>query len=142
MQTNHVVLASLLCAGALGFGVVACLEVQARENAASAEPAADWIVDRGDNICGLCAPHMLSNPARVQYPLLLAATPELRRIEAEGIDPTSPIGIALRQAGVDRVHRACELVRVQNGYCSVWKLIRHRDGRAVPDVTELARPRL
>jgi hypothetical protein len=80
---------------------------------------------------------MLSNPARVDYPAVLDATPEMRQIRDEKIDPSSSRGIQLRQSAVDRVRRAAEKVRSARGHCSVWKQIRHRDGRAIPDVTQL-----
>ena len=99
--------------------------------------ALGWVVHRADNICGLDDARMLSNPARVDYPSLLDATPEMKQIRDEKIDPNSSRGIQLRQAAVDRVRRATEKVRSSRGHCSVWKQIRHRDGRAIPDVTQL-----
>jgi hypothetical protein len=27
-------------------------------------------------------------------------------------------------------------VRVANSHCSIWKEIKHKDGRAIPDVTD------
>jgi len=101
-----------------------------------------WIVDQTDNVCGLSDPRMLSRPARVDHPALLAATPEMKRIANEGIDPNSSLGVALRQQAVDRVLRAADHVRQHEGYCSVWKRIRHRDGRVIPDVTDPVRQRL
>jgi hypothetical protein len=95
-----------------------------------------WIVDRADNICGLDDGEMLSNPARVDYDRLLSATPEMKRIRDEGIAPDSSKGIQLRQAAVDRVRRASDAVRAGQGHCSVWKRVRHRDGRSVPDITD------
>ena len=105
----------------------------------SGEFESGWIVDPTDNVCGLADPRMLSRPARVDHPFLLAATPEMKRIAQEGIDPNSPIGVMLRQRGIDRVLRSADRVREQEGYCSIWKRIRHRDGRVIPDVTEPVR---
>lgn len=121
----------------------ACIEglVVGRGGEASDVESA-WIVDPTDNVCGLSDPRMLSRPARVDHPLLLAATPEMKRIANEGIDPNSPLGVMLRQQAVDRVLRAADHVRQRDGYCSVWKRIRHRDGRAIPDVTDPVRQRL
>ena len=106
------------------------------------EASLGWIVDRADNICGLDDPKMLSQPARVDYELLLRATPEMKKVRDDKIDPNSSEGIQLRQAAVDRVRRACERVRTTAGYCSVWKEIRHGDGRIVADVTEQVRREL
>lgn len=118
----------------------ACIEGLAAGNAVEKpEFESGWIVDPADNVCGLSDPRMLSRPARVDHPVVLAATPEMKRIVEEGIDPNSPIGVMLRQRGVDRVLRAANRVREQECYCSVWKRIRHRDGRAIPNVTDLVR---
>lgn len=95
-----------------------------------------WQAKTSDNICGLRELGQLSNPALVRFDELLAATAEMRKIRDEGIDPGSPEGIQLRQAAVDRVTRACERVRASHGHCSVWKSIRHSDGRSVPDLTD------
>jgi hypothetical protein len=59
----------------------------APRSTASHEAETTWIVDRADNICGLDDPRMLSKPARVDYDALLAATPEMRRIKDDKIDP-------------------------------------------------------
>lgn len=95
----------------------------------------DWIALRSDNICGLDDPALLSNPALVSYDDLLGRTPEVQRIRREQIDPRSALGIQLRQKAADRVRDACEVVRVAQCYCSVWRQIRHRDGRTIPDAT-------
>jgi hypothetical protein len=101
-----------------------------------------WIVDRADNICGLDDPRILSKPAKVDYEALLAATPEMKRIKDDKIDPSSPQGIELRQTAVTRVQAAVEKARVAGGYCSVWKAIRRKDGGVVPDVTDAAKAQL
>ena len=61
-----------------------------------------WIVDRSDNICGLDDPRMLSRPAKVDYEALLAATPEIKKLRDDKVDPNSSEGIQLRQKAVDR----------------------------------------
>lgn len=104
--------------------------------------APDWICSVSDNICGLRDTKMLSNPAKVDFDALLSATSELQRVRKEGIDPSSPEGVALKQAGIDRVTKACDAVRVANGHCSVWKAIKHRDERVIADITELVKARL
>ena len=80
----------------------------------------DWIVDKADNICGLRSPDQLSNPVLVQFDELLDATPEMKELKDEGIG---------------RDTAACEKVRSANSYCSVWKTVRHKDGRQITDVT-------
>lgn len=110
--------------------------------ATGAEVSSKWIVDRADNICGLDDAKMLSKPAKVDYDALLKATTEMKKIRDNKIDPSSPEGIRLRQAAVDRVRSASDKVRVAEGYCSVWKDIRHQDGRTVPDITDLVKAQL
>ncbi|MBL8863235.1 MAG: hypothetical protein JNK02_14660 [Planctomycetes bacterium] len=111
------------------------------EAAAHNESGSPWIADPADSVCGLPDPRMLSNPARIDYVSVLAATPEMRRIQQEGIDPASPRGVVLRQQAVDRLFHAAEFVRSREGYCSVWKRIAHRDGRSIPDVSAAVRAR-
>jgi len=110
------------------------------------EPAgsgvSDWIVNSADNICGLRDPRQLSNPAKVSYEKLHKATPEIRKMTREGIDPESAEGIQLNQQAVDRVTKACKAVMTERGNCSVWKKIRHKDGRAITDLTTSVLPRL
>lgn len=108
----------------------------------AADAAVQWIVDRADNICGLDDAKMLSRPAKVDYDALLKATSEMKRIHDEKIDPNSSEGIQLRQAAVDRVRNASERVRQTQGHCSVWKQIRHQDGRAITDITDLVKAQL
>lgn len=106
------------------------------------EVVAGWVVDRADNICGLDDAKMLSKPAKVDYDALLKATPEMKKIKDDKIEPSSPQGIQLRQAGVTRVQTAAEKVRATDGHCSVWKTIKHSDGRAVADITESVKAQL
>jgi hypothetical protein len=107
-----------------------------------AESGTRWIVDRADNICGLDDAKMLSKPAKVDYDALLKLTAEMKKMRDDKIDPSSPEGIRLRQAAVDRVRSAADKVRVAEGYCSVWKQIRHQDGRTIPDITDLVKAQL
>ena len=106
------------------------------------ESVGGWIVDRSDNICGLDDPKMLSRPAKVDYDGLLRATPEMKKVADDRIDPNSPQGIQLRQAAATRVQKAAERVRASGGYCSVWKAIRHSDGRSVAAVTDAVKAQL
>ena len=57
----------------------------------------------------------------------------------KNIDPTSPEGIQLDQAAVDRVRSASDVVRGERGHCSVWRTIRHKDGRTISDITDLVK---
>lgn len=109
---------------------------------ADTPPAAGWVVDRADNICGLDDAKMLSKPAKVDYDALLKATPQWKKIRDNKIDPNSPEGIQLRQEAANKVRDACDKIRAQDGYCSVWKTIRHTDGRAVTDITDLVKAQL
>ena len=114
------------------------LGCETRENApvlAAAHAGRPWIVREADNICGLREASQLSQPALVDYAVLLAATPEMQKLERDGTDPASPAGVQLRTQAVDRIAKAAEAVRQSEGYCSVWKVIRHKDGRSIDDVT-------
>lgn len=136
LRAQHLILALLGL-----FGGTACVSergLHAELSEADAGPV--WIVKPGDSICGLDDPRMLSTPAKVQYERIYRSTPEVRRMEAEGISPDSATGILLRQQALDRIYRTCEFVRERDGYCSIWKAIRHVDGRAVPDVTDKVLP--
>lgn len=95
----------------------------------------DWILKAADNICGLRDASQLTHPAVIDFEACLDATPEMMRIRDQGIDPKSAEGIQLRTAAVTRLTDACEAVRGANSHCSVWKKIRHRDGRAIPDIS-------
>jgi len=106
---------------------------------AGAEAAApfgrDWILRASDNVCGLRDANQLTHPALIDFEACLAATPEMKKIESQGIDPKSAEGIQLRSAAVTRLTNAADSVRTSGGYCSVWKEIRHKDGRAIDDLT-------
>ena len=112
------------------------------QSASGVEATSKWVVDRADNICGLDDAKMLSKPAKVDYDSLLKATSEMKKLRDDKIDANSPEGIRLRQAAVDRVRTACDKVRVAEGYCSVWKQIRHQDGRTIPDITDSVKAQL
>ena len=101
-----------------------------------------WIAKRSDNICGLQELNQLSNPARVDYDALLKATPQMKEMKRRGVDPDSPEGIRLKNAAVDLVADCCEQIRSEEGHCSVWKSIRHKDGRSVSDVTRKVEERI
>lgn len=98
--------------------------------------AADWIADEDDNVCGLSDLRALSDPAKVDYDRLWDATPEIKKLKRDGIDPDSAAGIQLREEATDRIHEACKEIMEDDGHCSVWKKIRHRDGRSIEDITD------
>lgn len=95
-----------------------------------------YVVNKSDNICGLDEPRQLTNPAEVDYDALLDATPEVQKIEKDKIDRNSSEGITLMTKARARVLKACESVRASQGHCSVWKEIRRRDKKAIPDITD------
>ena len=114
----------------------------AHDQALEAPAATGWVAREADNIVGLRDPRTLSNPVKVDYSSLLDETPEMKRIRRERIDPTSPQGIQLKNRARQRVADACEEVMQEQGYCSVWKAIRHTDGRSVTDATDAILQRL
>jgi hypothetical protein len=63
----------------------------------------------------------------------------MKKMKDEKIDASSPEGIKLTNAATNRVTQACETLRIANGYCSVWKTIKHKDGRTISDITELVK---
>jgi hypothetical protein len=104
----------------------------------AARPAArDWTAKATDNICGLRDLAQVSNPASIDFQACLDATPEMKKLKAERIDEKSPDGIRLIAEATNRVTQACEAVQRANGYCSVWKSIRHKDGRTGADISAL-----
>lgn len=110
--------------------------------AAPSAAVAGWQVRPEDNIVGLSDPKMLSKPAKVDYAALMKATPEMKQMRKDRIDPTSPEGIQLKAAAQQRVQNACQTVMDQDGHCSVWKAITHSDGRAVTDITAAVKRQL
>ena len=94
-----------------------------------------WIARESDNICGIASLKRVTNPAVVNYGVLLDATPQVREMKRKRIDPDSAEGRALRKGARTLITKACQLVRKARSHCSVWKVIRHKDGRSIPDVT-------
>lgn len=101
-----------------------------------------FVVLKVDNICGLDEPRQLTTPAKVDYDALLEETAEVRELKRNGIDPTSSKGITLMTKARSRVLKACETVRTELGYDSVWKSISRRDSRSVPDATDAVKAKL
>ncbi len=92
-------------------------------------------VSKSDSICGLVEPRQLTVPARVDFTKLLRATSEHKELVRKKIDPASAKGTALLSRARHKIVSACEVVRIKGAYCSVWKKISRKDGKAIPDVT-------
>ena len=133
---------SLLVASAVGCLTALPGPLRAAEPQDVLQAGLGWVAERSESICGLDDPKTLSNPAKVDSDALLKATPEYKKMKDEKIDPNSAEGIQLRQKASERVRDACEKVRAAKGYCSVWKVIRHSDGRAIPDITDSVKDQL
>jgi hypothetical protein len=132
----HPLLALLL---ALLAAAPAAAEAVPAPAAAASSPlpgARDWVIKAENNICGLSDAAQLSSPVVVDFQVLLDATPEYKKMRDQKISATSPEGIKLNNEAVNRIATQCEAVRAANGYCSVWKEIKHKDGRAITDVTD------
>ena len=99
-------------------------------------PTHNWIAKESDNICGISALRKVTNPAKVDYDHLYEATPQIKEMKRKDIDPDSAEGKALRKGARTLITKSSELVRKAKGHCSVWKVIRHKDGRKIPDVTQ------
>lgn len=110
--------------------------------AAASTALEGWVVRAEDNIVGLSDPKTLSSPGQVDYSALMKATPEMKRMKKDRIDPNSPEGIQLKAAAQTRVQDACQAVMDSEGHCSVWKAISHSDGRAITDITSLVKRQL
>jgi len=143
-----IALAAAMCtlvgSGVAGSPAVAAEGVAFAAGAAplSLAQAQGWITRGQDNVCGLRDARQLSNPAKVDFPALLEETDEMKRLRKERIDPNSPQGIQLRDAARSKVANACEAIMQDQGHCSIWSSIRHSDGRAVTDVTDLVRQKM
>ena len=145
MQTTSWIGTAALVATALLAAAAPGLASSSTPSAAAAldeAPGAGWVARAEDSICGLRDARTLTHPAKVDYDQLMAATSEMKRMKREGIDPTSAEGIQLKQAAIDRVCKASKSVMKDRGHCSVWKRVRNKDGRAVPDITQSVLARL
>lgn len=101
-----------------------------------------WVAEDDDNICGIKDLKKVSNPAKVDYDDLWAATPQIKEMKEKKIDPESTEGKALRSQAKTLITKTCELVRSAKSYCGVWKSIKNEDGRKVPDVTDDVKEKL
>ncbi|MEX1025353.1 MAG: hypothetical protein WD226_09770 [Planctomycetota bacterium] len=140
-------LLSLLLTALFSFGPIAAEEVgssadgsaqvgvtaQAGERSLAAIPG--WTAQRDDCICGISDLRKVSHPAKVDYDALLDATPHVKEMKQDKIDPQSREGRALMSKARTLVARTCEAVQRSKGHCGVWKQISHSDGRSVVDIT-------
>ena len=133
----------------IGIAVVMLLAVNGRAQDPALAPdlgddgrGTPYVVDKTDNICGIDEPRAITSPARVDYDEVLAATEEVRTIKRRRIDPESAKVIKLMTEARRKVLAACESVRSDEGYCSVWKDIERRDKTPVDDVTEKVKAKL
>ncbi|MAG62241.1 hypothetical protein CMO84_01825 [Candidatus Woesearchaeota archaeon] len=94
-----------------------------------------YVFNNRDSICGMRSPQSITRPATVDYEALLALTEEVRKIKKQRIKKDSAEGLALMTLARRKVLEACNKVRGANSYCSVWKKISRRDGKAVADIT-------
>ena len=94
-----------------------------------------WIVRKEDHIAGISDPRHMSNPASIRYQDCLEATAAWKEMKSRRIDPDSIEGRALRKRAATQVTKACEEVRKASGYCSIWKEVRHKDGRQIADAS-------
>lgn len=110
--------------------------------AASLAQPSGWILNASDHISGISDEKKISNPAQVDYPSVLSATPQMQRIVREKIDPDSNEGKALRSEAKRAVVTACTTVQTSQRHCGIWKKIAHSDQRQIPDVTDLVKAEL
>ena len=94
-----------------------------------------WVADKDDNICGISDARKISNPGVVDYDELWEATPEIKKLNKEGIDPDSAEGKALRNEAKTRITKACQKIQGEKGLCSVWKKISHTGSKTASDIT-------
>lgn len=144
MRSSTIAILALVLAGSTSL-----LPQAANAGAASSTDAtvveallSGWTARAEDSIVGLSDPKTLSNPAKVDYSALMKATPEMKRMKKDRIDPNSPEGIQLKAAAQTRVQNACQAVMDSEGHCSVWKAISHSDGRSITDITATVKRQL
>ena len=126
-------LAGLALVGALAAALPAALPAPAEDGLVAED---QWVADKDDNICGISDLKKVSNPGVVDYDELWEATPEIKKMKKEGIDPDSPEGKALRNEAKTRITKACQKIRKQDNLCSVWKAIKHTGSKKPTDITD------
>ena len=101
-----------------------------------------FIVDKTDSICGIDEPRAITSPASIDYEAVLEVTEEVKLLKRRRIDPESAKGIKLMTDARHKVLAACEGVRSDAMYCSIWKKIKRRDKTPIDDVTEKVKAKL
>ncbi len=94
-----------------------------------------WIADKDDNICGISDVRKISSPGVVDYDKLWDATPEIKKLKKDGIDPNSAEGKALRNKAKTRITKSCQKIQDNKGLCGVWKKITHTGTKKATDIT-------
>jgi hypothetical protein len=89
-----------------------------------------WTANASDNVCGIKDVDKVSNPATIQWAIVLKETPEMKRIVKERIKKTSPEGRVLLAEARSRVTRWTNVVMKEHKYGSVWKKIEHPNKKA------------
>ena len=102
----------------------------------------DWRVKSEHHLCGLSEAKQLTNPARVDLDVLMALTPEFKKIREERIREGTARYLELKQKAKQRVVGHWEAARAEGGHCSVWEEISHRKGDAVTDLTDIVKQKL
>tara|TARA_R110000824_G_scaffold252538_1_gene441301 strand:- start:535 stop:888 length:354 start_codon:yes stop_codon:yes gene_type:complete len=92
--------------------------------------AGGWTADLKDSVCGISYPANVTNPATIQWAVVMKETPEMKLIVKEHIKKDSPRGRVLLQQARSRVQRWTRLVMDEHKYDSVWKKIEHPKKKA------------
>ena len=92
--------------------------------------AGGWTANLKDNVCGVSYPASVSNPATIQWAVVMHETPEMRLIMKERIQKDSPRGRLLLAQAKSRVRRWARIVMQDHKYDSVWKKIEHTKKKA------------
>ena len=92
--------------------------------------AGGWTADLKDSVCGVSYPASVTNPATIQWSVVMKETPEMKLIVKEGIQKDSPRGRVLLSQAKDRVRRWSRVVMQEHKYDSVWKKIEHPKKKA------------
>jgi hypothetical protein len=89
-----------------------------------------WTASLKDNVCGISLPASVSNPATIQWAVVMHETPEMKLIMKERIQKDSARGRLLLAQAKSRVRRWARIVMQDHKYDSVWKKIEHTKKKA------------
>ena len=89
-----------------------------------------WTGNQKDSVCGVASPPSVTNPATIQWAIVMKETPEMKLIVKEKIVRDSPRGRVLLSQAKDRVRRWSRVVMQEHKYDSVWKKIEHPKEKA------------